>query len=148
MTVSTPALAAQGRLPTDVAPLDYDISIKPDAKAMTFSGREMVTVAVKKPTTTIQLNAAELKISRVTFDGAVVPFVMNEADQLLTVTLPTAASVGTHKLTFAWDGKINTSAAGFFAIDYTNTDGSKARMLATQFEAPDARRFVLAVRMP
>jgi len=141
MTVSMPALAAQGRLPTDVAPLDYDISIKPDAKAMTFSGREMVTVAVRKPTTTIQLNAAELKISRVTFDGAVVPFAMNDADQLLTVTLPSAASVGTHKLTFAWDGKINTSAAGFFAIDYTNTDGSKARMLATQFEAPDARRF-------
>ncbi|MES2044904.1 MAG: M1 family metallopeptidase [Pseudomonadota bacterium] len=141
MTVSTPALAAQGRLPTDVAPLDYDISIKPDAKAMTFSGREMVTVAVRKPTTTIQLNAAELKISRVTFDGAAVPFTLNDADQLLTITLPSAASVGTHKLTFAWDGKINTSAAGFFAIDYTNTDGSKARMLATQFEAPDARRF-------
>ena len=141
MTVSTPALAAQGRLPTNVAPLDYDISIAPDAKAMTFSGHETVTVAVKTPTTTIQLNAAELKISRVTFDGAVVPFAMNEADQLLTVTLPAAATAGTHQLTFAWDGKINTSAAGFFAIDYNNPDGSATRMLATQFEAPDARRF-------
>jgi len=141
MTVSTPALAAQGRLPSDVAPLDYDISITPDARAMTFSGRETVTVAVKAPTTTIQLNAAELKVSRVTFDGAVVPFAMNEADQVLTVTLPSAATAGTHRLTFAWDGKINTSAAGFFAIDYTNGDGSAARMLATQFEAPDARRF-------
>ena len=141
MTVSTPALAAQGRLPTDVAPLAYDISIVPNAGAMTFSGRETVTVEVKKPTMTIQLNAAELKIGRVTFDGAEVPFTMNEEDQLLTVTLPGLAAAGTHKLTFAWDGKINTSAAGFFAIDYTNTDGSRARMLATQFEAPDARRF-------
>jgi aminopeptidase N len=141
MTVSAPALAAQGRLPTDVAPLSYDISVAPDAKAMTFSGHETVTIAVKKPTTTIQLNATELRISRVTFDGTVVPFAMNDADQVLTVTLPKAAVAGTHKLTFAWDGKINQSAAGFFAIDYTNTDGSAARMLATQFEAPDARRF-------
>ncbi|CAN5258482.1 M1 family metallopeptidase [soil metagenome] len=141
MTVSAPALAAQGRLPTDVAPLSYDISVAPDAKTMTFSGRETVTIAVKTPTTTIQLNATELRISRVTFDGAVVPFAMNDADQVLTVALPKPAVAGTHQLTFAWDGKINQSAAGFFAIDYTNTDGSAARMLATQFEAPDARRF-------
>ncbi|MEG3143854.1 M1 family metallopeptidase [Sphingomonas sp. RT2P30] len=141
MTVSAPALAAQGRLPTDVAPLSYDITVTPDAKAMTFSGHETVTIAVKKPTATIQLNAAELRISRVTFDGAVVPFAVNGADQLLTVTLPKAAAAGTHKLALAWDGKINKSAAGFFAIDYTNVDGSAARMLATQFEAPDARRF-------
>ena len=59
----------------------------------------------------------------------------------MTLTLPAAAKVGVHTIAFAWTGKINESAAGFFAIDYTNSDGSKARMLATQFEAPDARRF-------
>ena len=59
----------------------------------------------------------------------------------MTVTLPAAAHIGTHIMSFAWDGKINTTSAGFFAIDYSNADGSKARMLATQFEAPDARRF-------
>ncbi|MDQ2879130.1 MAG: M1 family metallopeptidase [Pseudomonadota bacterium] len=139
--MSTPAIAAQGRLPTDVAPLAYDISVKPDAKAMTFSGSETVSIAVSKATRTIQLNAADLKISRATFDGAPAPFALNAADQTLTVTLPTAASAGTHMMSFAWTGTINTSAAGFFAIDYTNKDGSAGRMLATQFEAPDARRF-------
>ena len=59
----------------------------------------------------------------------------------MTLTLPAAAKVGVHTIAFAWTGKINEFAAGFFAIDYTNGDGSKARMLATQFEAPDARRF-------
>jgi aminopeptidase N len=141
LTVSAPALAAQGRLSTNVAPVAYDISIDPDAKAMTFRGRETVTVNVKKATNTIQLNAADLKVSRVTFDGTEAKFALSEADQTLTVTLPRAAAAGMHKMSFAWDGKINTSAAGFFAIDYTNQDGSTARMLATQFEAPDARRF-------
>ncbi|TXC70640.1 M1 family metallopeptidase [Sphingomonas ginsenosidivorax] len=140
LTVSAPALAA-GQLPRTVVPVLYDISMKPDAKAMTFSGSETVTVDVKTATRTIQLNAAGLKIASATFDGAPAAFKIDEAAQLLTVTLPKAASVGRHTLAFAWSGTIGRSASGLFAIDYTNTDGSPARMLATQFEAPDARRF-------
>ncbi len=87
------------------------------------------------------LNAAELKLGKVTFDGKDMPFAIDDTKQQLTVTLPAPAKVGTHTMSFAWDGKINTTSAGFFAIDYNNPDGSAARMLATQFEAPDARRF-------
>lgn len=140
LTVSTPALAA-GQLPQTVAPVLYDITIRPDAKALTFSGEETVDVDVRQATTTIVLNAAELAVTRATFDGKPVPFTMDKAAQTLTLTLPQAASVGRHKVGFAWTGKINRSANGLFAIDYSNADGSQSRMLATQFEAPDARRF-------
>jgi aminopeptidase N len=139
-TVSTPALAA-ARLPTDVVPVSYDITINPDAQKMTFTGTETVNVAVNKATSTIILNAADMTISRATIDGKAVPFKLDNDAQQLTLTLPAPARLGNHVITFAWTGKINESAAGFFAIDYTNDDGSKARMLATQFEAPDARRF-------
>jgi len=139
-TVSAPALAA-ARLPTDVVPVSYDITVDPDAQKMTFTGTETVNVAVKKATRTIILNAADMTISRATIDGKAVPFKLDNAAQQLTLTLPAPAKLGNHVITFAWTGKINESAAGFFAIDYTNNDGSKARMLATQFEAPDARRF-------
>ncbi|MEG3164072.1 M1 family metallopeptidase [Sphingomonas sp. PB2P19] len=140
LTVSSAALAA-GQLPKTVVPILYDINVKPDAKALTFTGSESVTVDVKAATRTIQLNAAGLNLSAATFDGTKVAFKTDEAAQLLTLTLPKAASVGRHTLTFAWSGTIGRSASGLFAIDYTNTDGSAARMLATQFEAPDARRF-------
>jgi aminopeptidase N len=140
LTVSTPALAA-GQLPQTVAPVLYDITVRPDAKALTFSGEETVDVEVKQATATIVLNAAELTVTRATFDGKPVPFVADKAAQTLTLTLPQAASVGRHKVGFAWTGTINRSANGLFAIDYTNADGSADRMLATQFEAPDARRF-------
>ncbi len=140
LTVSAPALAA-GQLPRTVVPLVYDIQIRPDAKAMTFTGTESVTIDVRQATQTIQLNAADLTIGTATFDGRPASVKTDAAAQLLTVTLPKAASVGRHTLSFAWTGKINQSAAGLFAIDYTNTDGSSSRMLATQFEAPDARRF-------
>ena len=139
-TASTPALAA-AQLTRDVAPIAYDITIDPNAQAMTFTGSETVTVNVRTATRTITLNAADLAISKATVDGRAVAFKLDNEAQRLTLTLPAAAKVGLHTIAFAWTGKINESAAGFFAIDYTNTDGSKARMLATQFEAPDARRF-------
>ncbi|MET4664738.1 puromycin-sensitive aminopeptidase [Sphingomonas sp. PvP056] len=138
--VATPAFAV-GQLPPGVTPLTYDITVRPDAKAMTFSGEETVAIAVTKPTSTIVLNAADLKISRATLDGKAVSFRIDEAKQQLILSPGSAVSAGKHALTFAWTGTINTSAAGLFAIDYSNTDGSPARMLVTQFEAPDARRF-------
>ena len=140
LAVSSPALAA-GQLPRDVVPVLYDISVRPDAAAMTFAGEETVSVDVVKPTRTIVLNAADLKITRATFDGRVVPVKLDAAAQTLTLTLPRAASVGRHSVGFAWTGAINKSAAGLFAIDYAGADGKQQRMLATQFEAPDARRF-------
>ena len=140
VTTATPALAA-AQLGRDVAPIAYDITINPNAQAMTFTGSETITVNVRTATRTITLNAAELAISKATVDGKAVPFKLDDANQRVMLTLPAAAKVGVHTIAFAWTGKINESAAGFFAIDYTNADGSKARMLATQFEAPDARRF-------
>ena len=140
LSVSAPALAA-GQLPKTVVPILYDITVKPDATAMTFTGSETVTVDVKAATRTIVLNAADLTVSKAMFDGAVVPVTTDTGLQQITLTLPREAAVGRHTVALAWTGKINQSASGLFAIDYTNADGSKARMLATQFEAPDARRF-------
>ena len=141
LTVSAPAMAAAGRLPTDVVPVLYDIAVDPDANALTFKGSETVQVDVVRPTKSVVLNAAELNVTRATFDGKPVKLTVDKEAQEITLTLPTTAAKGRHSVAFAWTGTINRSAAGLFAIDYTNTDGSNARMLATQFEAPDARRF-------
>ncbi len=135
-----PAIAA-AQLPRTVLPVAYDITVAPDAGALTFSGSETVTIDVRSATRTIMLNAADLNISRATLDGKPVKVAMTPADQQMILSAPAPVGIGRHVLGFAWTGKINESAAGFFAIDYTNDDGSKARMLATQFEAPDARRF-------
>uniref|UniRef100_UPI0035CA3ADB M1 family metallopeptidase n=1 Tax=uncultured Sphingomonas sp. TaxID=158754 RepID=UPI0035CA3ADB len=137
---ATPAFAV-GQLPAGVAPVSYDITVRPNAKAMTFSGEETIAIEVATPTKTIVLNAAELKISSAMLDGKPVAFAIDSTKQQLRLTLPAAVSAGRHSLHFVWDGTVNTSASGLFAIDYTNQDGSAARMLMTQFEAPDARRF-------
>ena len=140
MSASTTALAA-GQLPTSVVPVAYDIDVAPDAVKMTFTGSETVDVDVKQATRTITLNAADLAISSATLDGKAASVAYDAAQQRVTLSLAQAATVGRHRLALRWTGKINQQPLGLFAIDYVNTDGSKARMLATQFEAPDARRF-------
>lgn len=139
-TVSSPALAI-GQLPDSVTPVKYDITIDPNAAAKTFTGRETISVMVKPATRSITLNAADLKITRATLDGKPVAMTLDPTKQQLTLKPRAPINPGAHTLGFEWSGKINDTAAGFFAIDYQNPDGSAARMLATQFEAPDARRF-------
>ncbi len=144
LTVSGSALAAatsSGQLPRNVVPVLYDISVRPDAKTLTFSGAETVTVDVREATRTIVLNAADLDVTSATFDGKPAKIALDKDAQTLTLTLAAPATVGRHAVAFQWTGKISQSASGFFAIDYSNADGTPARMLATQFEAPDARKF-------
>jgi aminopeptidase N len=138
--VAAPALA-QGQLARGVVPVSYDIAVAPDAKAMTFTGSETVSVDVREATRAVTLNAADLDVTRATWDGQAVSVKTDKDAQTLTVALPAAAAPGRHALAFQYKGVINKAANGLFAIDYTNTDGTPDRMLATQFEAPDARRF-------
>lgn len=136
-----PAGAAVGQLSKNVLPLRYDIQVDPNAGAKTFVGQEVITVKIAKATRSIVLNATELTITSAMVDGRKVAFSLDDANQRLTLRLPVAAKAGAHKLSFKWKGLIHDTAAGMFAIDYKNPDGSAARMLVTQFEAPDARRF-------
>jgi aminopeptidase N len=130
-----------GRLPDAVLPVAYDITVRPDARVLTFTGIETVAVDVRRATGTVVLNAADLDVTAATVDGRPARVATDAAAQRLTLTPAAALAPGRHAITFAWRGKINRTPAGLFAIDYQNEDGTPARMLATQFEAPDARRF-------
>ncbi len=139
--LSSSALAAN-RLPTGVTPVSYDITVDPDAASLTFSGSETVTINVTKPTKTITLNAADLAISSAKLDGRLTGTITADAAaQTATFTFAAPIIAGRHTLSLAWTGKINQSASGLFATDYDGAGGAKERMLLTQFEAPDARRF-------
>jgi aminopeptidase N len=140
--LATSAFAATGRLPTGVTPTAYDITVEPDAAKLTFTGSQSIAIDVAKPTKTITLNAADLTINDVKLNGTIPATVALDAKgQTATFTFATPVKTGKHSLSMRFAGKIQQTATGLFAIDYDEADGSKGRMLATQFEAPDARRF-------
>ncbi|GGE81294.1 M1 family metallopeptidase [Sphingomonas prati] len=139
-----PAVGVQqpGRLPPGVTPLHYEISVEPDAQKLNFTGSETVTIAVTRPTTRIVLNAAELAVGYAKLDDSTTPskLTLDAAAQTLTLDFAKPVAAGTHRLAMSFSGKINESAAGMFAVDYQDGNTPK-RMVVTQFEPADARRF-------
>ncbi|HYL01835.1 MAG TPA: M1 family metallopeptidase [Steroidobacteraceae bacterium] len=126
-------------LPGNVVPEHYDLALKPDAAALTFSGRVGITVQVLEPTRTITLNAVNLAFDRTDLDGAAKPEVVHDkALGRATLTLPSALPAGRHVIHIEYHGTIGRSTLGFFAMDYTGPDGPR-RTLATNFEPADAR---------
>jgi aminopeptidase N len=139
--VAAAAESLPGRLPTGVVPLHYEISVAPDARALTFSGRAVIDVDVQTPTDTITLNALDLDIASARLDDVREAVVMLDPQaQVATLQFQNPVAAGPHHLTFDYRGKIATSPAGLFAVDYDTATGMR-RMLATQFEVGEARRF-------
>lgn len=129
-------------LPTDVTPIHYDIAVRPDATTLTFAGSVGADVQVVRATNVVTLNAADITFGKVQLDGSnTTPKVAYDKDaQTATLTFDAPLTVGNHRLAIDYAGKINQQAFGLFSVDYDTAQGSK-RLLATQFEAPDARRF-------
>jgi aminopeptidase N len=132
---------APGRLPKNVVPLDYTISLTPDIDGRTIAGTESIVLRFMEATANIQFNSLNQKLTQVLLDGKPVKSVMSDDKaQLTTITLAKPAAAGKHTLTFAYQGKIETNPLGLFLQDYTAPGGVKDKMLSTQFEATDARR--------
>lgn len=136
------------QLPRIAAPLHYDIRVAPDAKALTFTGEAGIDIELYAPSATLTLNALDLSFASASLtgaDGKAVPLtVATDAEaQTATFTAPAELAPGQYRLTTAYTGVINTQANGLFALDYPDkVTGNEVRGLFTQFEAPDARRFV------
>jgi aminopeptidase N len=133
--------AAPGRLPKDVVPLDYDIALVPDLAAHTVRGTEAVTLRVRAATATIIFNSLNQKLDHVLFDGLPVSAVeSDDKAQLTKLTLRKPATAGLHRLTFAYDGKIESQPFGLYTQNFKRLDGTTDLLLSTKFEATDARR--------
>lgn len=130
-----------GRLPKNVIPSDYIISITPDAGKHKLTGTEIVTLELTQAVDTIQFNSLNQKLTKVLFDGKPVKLVSSDDKaQLTTITLAAKSTVGKHQLSFSFSGLIETEPHGMFIQEYSSPDGSKGTLLSTKFEATDARR--------
>lgn len=136
------------QLPRIARPVHYDISVTPDAKALSFAGEAGIDLELYEPSATLTLNALDLVFASASLtgaDGQAIPLTVaiDAAAQTATFTAPAPLAPGKYRLTTRYTGTINTQANGLFALDYPDkVTGSEVRGLFTQFEAPDARRFV------
>lgn len=157
-TISTPPAAAQTgngpaagvttQLPRIAVPSHYRIKAVPDAANLKFSAEAAIDIELKQASRKIILNAAELTFTSASIKAegkkeAIAGTVSVDAEaQTATVTFPNELTPGKYTLSFAYSGVISQQANGLFALDYNDNSGENKRALFTQFEAPDARRFV------
>jgi aminopeptidase N len=131
------------RLTRDVRPISYDLTVTPNAEALTLQGQVSIALEVAAPTSEIVLDAVELDFDNVTLDGRPATSVrMQASDQTAHMTFARPITAGRHTLAIAYRGKIYRQAQGLFAQDYDIAGGGHGRMLVSQFEAADARRFL------
>ena len=142
-----PAPGITTQLPRGAAPSHYAIEVTPDAANLKFSGKATIDLTVAQAMPQLVLNAADLTVGSVTLTPAKGKAIkgtakIDAAAQTVAFDFGKPVAPGSYKLDIVYAGVINTQANGLFALDYTDSAGQAKRALFTQFEAPDARRFV------
>jgi len=133
--------AAPGRLPKQVVPLEYRISLAPDAATLKVRGTETVRIRVRTATDTIVFNTLEITVSDARVDGRAVAGVdSDDASQFTTLRLAARLRPGVHRLALAFESRLQTVPRGMFLQRYELPNGLRGELVSTQLEAPHARR--------
>jgi aminopeptidase N len=138
LTISAPSLQAQ-RLPSNVVPERYALTLTPDLEAATFSGAETIDVNIKTPTNSITLNAAELDIQSVTATAAGKlqkgTVSLDKQKEQATFSFPAQLPAGNATIDLRFTGILNNELRGFYLSKTAHRNYA-----VTQFEPTDARR--------
>ncbi|MET0554691.1 MAG: M1 family metallopeptidase [Vicinamibacteria bacterium] len=133
------------QLPRTVRPTHYEVALTPQAEALTFDGKAVISLDVLTPTASITLNAIDMKFASARLSGPggerAATVAVDAARQEATFTFDAPLAAGSYRLALDYAGVIGTQAVGLFALDYESAEG-KRRGLFTQFENSDARRMV------
>jgi len=140
------AQALEYRLPANVTPERYDLSLTPDLKAFTFAGHEIVAITVHEATTELVLNALELEIESAIAERAgkslTAQIDPEPARERVCLRFSETLDSGAWTLRIKFRGILNDKLHGFYRSQYTDAAGKSHTVATTQFEATDARRAI------
>ncbi|KAH3667298.1 hypothetical protein OGAPHI_002947 [Ogataea philodendri] len=133
-------------LPTNVKPVHYDVSLKPDLTTFKFDGEVAIDLKVQETSDFIELHALEIEFLEVqlkTSGGEYKPTKTTSSEKDQSTTFKFDESVlkegETVQLAIKFIGELNDQLAGFYRSSYTE-NGETKYLATTQFEATDARR--------
>ena len=134
------------QLPRNVRPLKYWLTLAPDLGRFTFSGEETIDIHVSEPTGSFVLNSMDIKVqsaSVVRGDGTVMPtsqIAYDQDSETVIFSFSTPVPAGAAQLSLKFTGQLNDRLHGFYRSAYQTLEGEARALVATQFEATDARR--------
>src|SRR5215212_6833983 len=132
------------RLPRNVIPNHYDLTVSVDLEQGSFTGSERIDVHVKDPSTEVMLNAADLAVSSASIadsGGRSRPArISTDAEnQRITLTVDEVLPAGAAQIHLEFSGVLSDRLHGFYRSTYRDTTGDEQIIATTQFEPTDAR---------
>ena len=132
-----PTEAADFRLPTSVRPIRYEASLSVDTAAKAFTGSLRLDLDLARSTSEIVLHAVGLEISRAATSAKdrlqeAASIAPAPASETVVIRYAHPLPAGACALDLAWSGKVEPGLRGLY--------DAGSGILATQFEAADARR--------
>lgn len=128
------------RLPRSSSPQRYDIEIRPDLIANTFTGTVSVALAVHEQTEEIVLNAIELEIDDALLGNRILEVAYDIDTERIMLGDGDLIEPGNYTLFMQFRGVLNDKLHGFYRSTFTDAEGREHAIATTQFEATDARR--------
>ncbi|GJE97967.1 M1 family metallopeptidase [Phanerochaete sordida] len=141
--------ADQYRLPTNVRPTHYDLTVRTDLEKLKFDGYVTVHLDVVRDTKSIQFNTAKLKLGHAKLASSSLsePFVQeasslkyDDEEERATLDLPMTLPAGTKaELKIDFEGELTGAMMGYYRSAWEH-EGKTAHYSLTQFEPTAARR--------
>ncbi|KAG2146914.1 uncharacterized protein EDB93DRAFT_1085716 [Suillus bovinus] len=135
------------RLPLDVKPTHYDVTVKTDLENSIFEGVVKIDLDVKNKTSTIVFNSADLKLNDVSLYSDALkikqvdssPSLDDNAERcILSFSTPVPAG-SKATLSIGFSGELTGAMMGYYKSSFEH-DGTKKYYALTQFEPTAARR--------
>ncbi|KAL1672234.1 hypothetical protein EV122DRAFT_284153 [Schizophyllum commune] len=135
------------RLPTNVCPTHYDVTVQTDLEKLTFRGFVKISLEINQSTKDLVLNSSGLELSpaRVWSDSLKTEQIQSNASiektqERLTISFPTALPAGsTALLTIPFHAPLSENLAAYYRGAWEE-NGVKKHYALTQFQPTAARR--------
>jgi alanyl aminopeptidase len=111
---STSDSSPLGKLPADVRPLRYALSLEIDPAKERFHGTAEIAVELDQPRNFLWLHGADLHVTSATIDGAEASYAQVDPSGVAKLTLPRAVGPGKATLRFVWDAPYNQHLRGVY----------------------------------
>ncbi|TFK42895.1 peptidase family M1-domain-containing protein [Crucibulum laeve] len=146
-TTATSQQPDQYRLPIDVKPTHYDVTIKTDLESLTFEGFVKTSLDVKKETSKIVLNTSDLELGKVSVysdalksEQAPISDSFDKSQERIAYELSNTLPAGSKaEIKIRFSGKLTGSMMGYYKSSWEHEGKTKYYAL-TQFEPTAARR--------
>jgi puromycin-sensitive aminopeptidase len=133
------------RLPSDVVPAHYEVTLELDLDRERFAGEVVISAEAVAAVDTVVLNADDLTITSARVgtgrsDGVVCEVGVDTETERLSLRPPSPLAPGPVVIELGFEGGFNEQLVGPYLSRFTDAGGNEAKLATTQFEATHARK--------